>query len=219
MTDFYTPQKDQVASGILPAEQPGLPKVLLIGDSISQGYTQPVAQLLLGQCNVRRPRANCGDTRAGLANLDDWLGDVQWDLIHFNFGLHDLCYRHPEATEQGNRDKINGTISVPADEYEQNLDQIAKRLSKQSGKLIWCSTTYVPEGEAGRHVGDDIRYNQAAARVMAKHDVPTNDLHALSAAFAAELFIAPGNVHFTDEGSAQLAQQVAACIRSILEID
>ena len=78
-----------------PAMQPvedkeGLPRVLLIGDSISIGYTVPVRKLLEGKVNVHRPLTNCGPTTRGLQGIDQWLGDGKWDVIHFNWGLHDL---------------------------------------------------------------------------------------------------------------------------------
>ena len=71
---------------------PGLPRVLLIGDSISIGYTVPVRELLEGVTNVHRPQTNCGPTTKGVDEIDAWLGDGKWDVIHFNFGLHDLKY-------------------------------------------------------------------------------------------------------------------------------
>src|SRR5688500_1890611 len=67
----------------------GLPRVLLIGDSISIGYTLPTRLLLQGKANVHRPATNCSSTGHGLKNLQAWLGDKKWDVIHFNFGLHD----------------------------------------------------------------------------------------------------------------------------------
>ena len=70
-------------------DTPGLPRVLLIGDSISIGYTLPVRELLKGKANVHRIPGNGGPTTNGLKNLDEWLAG-KWDVIHFNFGLHDL---------------------------------------------------------------------------------------------------------------------------------
>ena len=32
---------------------------------------------------------------AGLTGIDEWLGDDPWDVIHFNWGLHDLKYMGP----------------------------------------------------------------------------------------------------------------------------
>src|SRR5688572_8105941 len=73
-------------------DDPALPRVLLIGDSISIGYTVPTRERLAGKANVHRPGVNCGPTTRGVENLDKWLGDKKWDVIHFNFGLHDLRY-------------------------------------------------------------------------------------------------------------------------------
>ena len=53
----------------------GLPRVLLIGDSISIGYTLDVRELLKGKANVHRIPTNGGPTTNGLANLSKWLGD------------------------------------------------------------------------------------------------------------------------------------------------
>ena len=75
----------------------------------------------------------------------------------------------------------------------------------------------MPEGEAGRVVCDDIKYNAAAARVMKKHGVAINDLHKLSASFAPDMFTKPGDVHYTPKGSAKLAEQVLIKISKILE--
>src|SRR5262249_4795155 len=71
-------------------DDPALPRVLLIGDSISIGYTVPARKLLQGKANVHRIPENGGPTSNGSAKLDKWLGDGKWDVIHFNWGLHDL---------------------------------------------------------------------------------------------------------------------------------
>ena len=145
------------------------------------------------------------------------LGETDWDVIHFNWGLHDLCYRHPDAKVYGNRDKVNGTIAVPLDQYEKNLETLVQRLKQTGATLIWASTTKVPEGEAGRNVGDDARYNAVAAKIMKKHGIAINDLHALSATFEPSLFTKPGDVHYTKQGSVRLAKQVTEAILAELE--
>lgn len=219
----YTPEAD--LRGSWDAEiDPALPNILILGDSISISYTRPVRKLLEGKANVLRPMRvdgrgpdNCGDTPIGLANIDRWLGDVKWDVIHFNWGLWDLCYRHPYSKIQGNRDKVNGKQSVPPEEYEQNLEKLVLRLKQTGARLIWASTTLVPDDEAGRFTGDDAKYNEAAARVMARHGIPVNDLHALSAGFTPEMFVGPGDVHFTGEGAAKLAEKVAKAVTAALE--
>jgi len=200
-----------------------IPKVLIIGDSISLGYTPPVAKMLKGEAVVKHSKggrgvgANAGATDRGIEYLDKFLGDKKWDVIHFNWGLWDLCYRHPDAKSYGNRDKINGKVSIPLVQYEKNLEQLVARLKKTGAKLIWANTTKIPEGEAGRFVGDDVKYNRVAAKIMKKHGVMINDLHALTSSFDKTMLSAPGDVHYKPEGYKKLAQQIAASIRKVLK--
>jgi len=186
-----------------------LPEVLIIGDSISNGYTPHVAQLLKEKAIVKHHRGNAQHTGTGLKKLDQWIGKIEWDVIHFNWGLWDLCYRHSESKVQGKRDKVNGTITTTLEQYEKNLDKLVTRLKKTDAKLIWAHTTVVPEKEAGRIVGDDKKYNDVAARIMQEYGVTINDLHSLSKAFPFEHFKKPGDVHYTMDGYKKLAEQVA----------
>jgi len=213
LTDFFTPERDRLGLRALLEEQKGLPMVLLIGDSISCGYTEGVMEGLRDVCNIRRAPDNCGDTRRGMKDLSLWVGDRKWELIHFNWGLHDLCYRHPESKVYGNRDKERGTISVPLEEYRANLETLVVSLKTFCSKLIWASTTFIPPEEAGRFQGDDGRYNKVAAEIMSDHGVTINDLHKLTSEFPPELFSCLGDVHFTKEGSDRIAETVSHEIR------
>ena len=194
-----------------------LPKVLIIGDSISIGYMKPLVQLMKNQASVKHNPGNARHTGIGVEKIDDWLGDTDWDVIHFNWGLHDLCYRNPKSKTQGSRDKVNGKLDVTIEEYEANLEKLVTRLKKTDASLIWASTTVVPSGEAGRIEGDDLRYNKIAERVMKKHGIPINDLNKKSREFDESMFSGPGNVHFKPEGSEQLAKQVAGQLRNALK--
>lgn len=199
-----------VAKDAKPESQ--LPKVLIIGDSISLGYTPHVTRMLKQQAIVMHHKGNAQHTGTGLKMLDRWIGDTEWDVIHFNWGLWDLCYRHPKSKVQGRRDKVNGTVTTVLEQYEKNLDQLVTRLKKTGAKLIWAHTTFVPENEAGRVLGDDKKYNDVAAKIMKKHGVAINDLHSLTRSFSPDYFVAPGNVHYTKDGSMAIAKQVAGKI-------
>jgi hypothetical protein len=191
-------------------DQSGLPRVLLIGDSISIGYTLPVREALKGKANIHRIPTNGGPTSNGVANLDKWLGDKKWDVIHFNWGLHDLKF----VDEKGQLSNAQtGKHQIPLDQYEQNLRQLTQRLQKTGAKLIWCSTTPVPEGAGGRSPGDELRYNEVAAKVMKELNVPTDDLYTFAKPRLKEIQ-RPANVHFTTEGSKVLSEQVVKEIRS-----
>jgi acyl-CoA thioesterase-1 len=188
-----------------PEDKPNLPNVLLIGDSISIGYTLPTRELMKGKADIFRIPENGGPTTRGLERIDTWLGDRTWDVIHFNWGLHDLKFM-----EDGRR-------QVGLDDYEQNLEKLVVRLKQTGAKLIWCNTTPLPPGTLTplRKRGDDIAYNIAARRIMEKHDVVINDLHAFALVRMPEIQQA-ANVHFTREGSAVLAKAVAFSIRTAL---
>ncbi len=186
-------------------EQPGLPRVLLIGDSISVGYTLPVRKLLAGEANVLRIPANGGTSGNGVFNMDAWLGKQKWDVIHFNFGLHDL------------KRMSDGEPQVPLPLYERYLRLLVARLKATGARLIWATTTPVPEGPVSppRRSEDVVTYNQVALRVMKENGVAIDDLYAFALPRLKEIQ-RPVNVHFTEAGSELLAQQVAASIRQAL---
>lgn len=182
------------------------PRVLLIGDSISIGYTEPTQEMLADRADVRRIPMNGGPTIRGLEHMEQWLGDEDWDIIHFNFGLHDLTFM-----EDGNR-------QVPLDEYEGNLREIVQRLQETGACLIWASTTPVPEGDVQppRTDEDVVAYNAAAREIMEERDIRINDLYSHALPILHEIQ-QPVNVHFTEEGSRVLAEWVVEAIEAELK--
>ena len=194
-------------------DTPGLPRVLLIGDSISIGYTLAVRDELKGKANVHRPATNCGPTTRGVEMIDSWLAGGKWDVIHFNFGLHDLKY----IDEQGkNTPPEKGHVQVSEADYEKNLEAIVAKMKATGAKLIFATTTPVPPGADARIKNDERKYNDIARRVMQKHGVAIDDLCAFSVPRLAEIQL-PANVHFKPEGSKELGKQVAASIVKALD--
>jgi len=183
----------------------GLPRVLLIGDSISIGYTLPVRKLLEGKANVHRIPTNGGPTKNGTANLTKWLGDGKWDVIHFNFGLHDL--RHMD----------DGSRQVAPADYERNLRSLVADLKKTGAKLIFATTTPVPEGELTppRTFGDVATYNEIALKVMKENGVAIDDLNAAVTPDIAKLQN-KADVHYNAEGYAVLGKAVVKSINAAL---
>ncbi|MEC8866431.1 MAG: SGNH/GDSL hydrolase family protein, partial [Verrucomicrobiota bacterium] len=110
-------------------EVAGLPNVLIIGDSISIGYTLPARALLAGKVNLHRIPTNGGPTTKGIAEIENWLGDRKWDLIHFNWGLHDLKFMGKDGTNLVPKEK-GGVVQVELVEYESNLDKLVARMKK-----------------------------------------------------------------------------------------
>lgn len=197
-------------------DDPKLPRVLLIGDSISIGYTVPVRELLAGKANVHRPRTNCGPTTRGLTGIDEWLGDGKWDVIHFNWGLHDLKYMGPNGENLADPNAPDSHQQVPIEQYEANLRKLIARMQRTGATLIWCSTTPVPEGAKGRVVGDAVKYNEVAAKVARESGIEIDDLYACAKPRLAEIQL-PANVHFSPAGSKKLAERVVSSIEIALK--
>lgn len=199
------------------AENPNLPRVMLIGDSISVGYTDGVREELAGKANVYRVQGNAGPSSSGVQQVDKWIASStgRWDVIHFNFGLHDVKLgtggkdNRPYPTADGHQ--------VPAADYERNLREIVTKLKRTGATLIWCSTTPIPQGKLNppRQPGDEVTYNQIAQKVMTENGVVINDLQAAALSQKPGIQL-PANVHFTKEGSAVLAKHVAASIKAVL---
>lgn len=200
------------AASLQIADEPGLPRVLLVGDSISMGYTLPVRAHLRGRANVHHPAENCGDTGRGLRDLDAWLGDGRWDVIVFNFGLHDLKYLDARGKYVA---PSEGKKVTPLPRYEANLHALTARLKRTGAKLVYATTTPVPANSLARIEHDERAYNAVARRVMAAEQIPVLDLCALVEAKQAELQL-PNNVHFTEEGFQLLGTAVAERIAPLL---
>lgn len=196
-----------------------LPKVLILGDSISIGYFPFVKELLADQAEVTRPfkengnPENCQGTTNGIANIDRWIGDTKWDIIHFNFGLHDIKHIHPETGKNSN--ELEDPRQAEPKQYKKNLKLITEKLKTTGAKLVFATTTPYPENVGGplRAYGDAEKYNKIALKIMHKNNVQVNDLFGFVLPRMSELQ-RPNNVHFTDEGSKELAEQVSKTIIS-----
>jgi len=186
-------------------DEPGLPRVLLVGDSISIGYTLPTRDLLKGRANVHRIPTNGGPTSKGLEGIDSWLGDGKWDVIHFNWGLHDIRYMD------------NGEKQVSPEDYDKNLRELVEKMKASGATLIWAATTPFPQGVTPKRVPEEcVEYNRIAEKIMKDNDIMIDDLYSYALPHLKEWQL-PQNVHFTPDGSKELAKQVAATIEKALE--
>ena len=207
-----SPQAPTRAEFLPVKDDPNLPRVLLIGDSISIGYTLPLREALQGFANVHRPPQNCAHTWLGLEKVDEWLGNGRWDLIHFNWGLHDLKY----VDGKGRRElPPKGKQVSTIEEYGANLEKLVARLKRTGAKLIWRPTTPVPEGASGRYPSDLPRFNRVAMKVIQRHGIEVDDMNAFIASENIP-HIRPDDVHFSRESSAKLAGNTAKLIRIVL---
>ena len=196
-----------------PERNPRLPDVLLFGDSITQQYAPYVESNLAGVANVYRlaPRHDCDSKNfiPAIKQLKQLLGpEIKWDIIHFNFGLHDMKRYNLE----GKKDRMNGIPQVELKAYAENLQYSLDWLSENypRTKLIFATTTPVPEGEPRRRSADSMRYNKIARKVLSGHPEATiHDLFTYTLPHHEKWQIALGNVHFNETGKRAQGSLVA----------
>jgi hypothetical protein len=180
----------------------GLPNVLLVGDSITRGYYPEAAKELSGVVNVYlfATSASSGDARLP-GQLQDYFSmmGVTFVAIHFNNGMHGWGY-----TERQYAAGLPGTID-------------ALRKGAPRAVLVWASTTPVLHDSATGEATNariDVR-NRLAVAVMTRKAIAIDDQHAL---MMEHQDLHSGDVHFTEQGSATQAVQVAASLRKAMAL-
>lgn len=161
------------------------PRVLFLGDPIHRRVMVAAAKELDGKIRLEFPKATANDTGTALTNIDKLLGDGDWDLIYFNFGLGDLFYKDPSTREIRAMSKLSGGVRVTSPvRYAENLEKLVLRLKRTRARLVWGTTIPLvnvnsfPSYKGNLYdAGSAAAYNKIAAKVMARHAVPVNDLH------------------------------------------
>jgi sialate O-acetylesterase len=192
---------------------PARPRVLLIGDSILNGYRQTVIDSLQGEAYVdtwTNPHWQSAKVNTVLAEvLTEGLTQGRpYDVIHANMGLHGW----PEGRIKP------GTFEPLTKAY---IEVIRKMCP--NAKIIWASSTPVLSGKEG--VPNELdpvinaniqEQNRMAAKVMAEMNVPINDLYAL---VIGKLDLAKGGrdkFHWTEPGRKIMGEKVVKAIREQL---
>ncbi|MBC7416621.1 MAG: SGNH/GDSL hydrolase family protein [Pedobacter sp.] len=175
-------------------------KILIIGDSISMGYTPYVRKYFLGNIFIEHNFENAQHTMNGLKKIDQWLGNTRWDIIQFNFGLWDISHNLPIKYP-------NSRVSCSVEQYTANLDSIVSHIKRKSNaKLVYVTTTYVPPKDARRREEEVIMYNEAAKKVMEKRAVMVNDIYEQSKIIHNNLGKGVSDVHYTTLGYEKLSK-------------
>ncbi len=174
-----------------------LPRVLLIGDSITRAYFTGVEEQLKGKAWVARIATSkaLGDP-ALQAELAVFLTEAKFDVVHVNIGMHGWEY-----TE---------------DDYRKALPELLNTLRRGApgAKLIWGQTTPVrADREKGATNSRIEERNRIAREFFGKSGIPVDDLHAL---MKPHTDLHSDDIHFNKDGSALLAAQVAAEVGKLL---
>ncbi len=174
-----------------------LPRIMLIGDSITRAYFTGVEEHLKGKAYIARIATSkaVGDS-ALLAEIATFLTQMRFEVVHFNIGMHGWAY-----TE---------------DEYKQYFPALVETIKKSApgAKLIWASTTPVRKDRDTGPSNDRIQTRNSIARqYAAAKGIPIDDLHGLMTPHAD---LHSDDIHFNKEGNAMLAVQVAREIEKLL---
>jgi len=172
-----------------------LPRVLLIGDSICNGYSGDVCKELAGTVDVTFfATSKCVCDKSYLRSLAFFLDENDYAVIHFNNGLHSL--------------------SSNRQDWETCL-RAAVKLIKEKGKgakIIWASSTPLKDPKLTEKAQE---LNAIAARVMAAEGVPTDDLFALMNPLDREANWSD-TFHFKGDAKKMQAKAIGDCVRSVL---
>lgn len=186
--------------------KPPLPKIVLVGDSISGGYGPLVAKRLEGKAVIVRPPSSGGDSSVVLQNLEAWLVREKPAVVHLNCGLHDLKLSKETKKHQ-----------VELTQYEANLRRIVARLKQETGTaFVFANTTpIIDERHAQRGASFDRfeadvrRYNAVATAVMHEAGVPVHDLHGVVEQAGVATMLGKDGTHYGPAGYERLAEAVA----------
>ena len=178
-----------------------LPRVLLIGDSITNGYLEPVRKALDGKANIDAwiTPTSQGD-KSLPATLAAILAQEKYAVIHFNLGLH--------GWQKGR---------IPEGQFEPLTHQMVQALKKNApqAKLIWATITPVTTKGEPEKLNAEIQptieqHNAMALKVMKEERVEINDLAGL---MMPNLKLAAGDMfHWKPEGRDLQVKQVSAVL-------
>lgn len=183
------------------ADDPTLPRVLLIGDSIACGYSGVVTRLLAGRYHVDRLGTSRSINDPVLAKqtvlmLQEW----PYVAVHFNNGLHGF---HLDDAD-----------------YAAALREYLTLIRQHCGaaKLIWASSTPITCNGDPTVLAEDnsvvTARNQRAAEVMTAEGVPVNDLY--SVVLGKPELRVPDGFHYNAAGYELLGKAVAEAVLKAL---
>ena len=183
------------------------PHVIIIGDSISLGYT-PYVQMQVpnvdhnGECGLLTDATaahdNAGSSAREAACIGKWLAGQHYDIVHFNAGMHDVFVA---GCAQGNT-----AHEVELSDYLMNLQTVIDAIRAHGAIPVFATTTPV-EGAVACHSDSDIQaYNMAAVDMMRAEGVRVDDLYAAILPVQAQYH---HGIHFTHAGYQRLAAVVS----------
>ena len=189
-------------------------KVLLIGDSIRQGYDKYVKMAFDGVAEVYFPEENCRFTPYILRDIVTWKSrfglDETLECIHWNAGLWDDLVWY------------DGRPLVPLEYYKDYVERICVEIKRlfPNAKMIFATSTPVIEQRGyatARYNADTERYNEAASEIVKRHGGEINDLYSLMINMPSEYHSDPTH-YYTKNGTRVLSEKTVASIEAAIGV-
>ena len=186
------------------ADDPASDRVLLIGDSISVGYTKTVIERLDGVARVDRLANSKGVNDPALyKEIGYMLAEHAYRVIHFNNGLHGW--------------------HIPDDVYASSLKGMVQMLRwySRGASLIWASSTPITAVDDPSALDAEknpvvIRRNAIAREIMQSCDIPINDLYQV--VLDRPELRSSDQYHFNPDGQTVQGEAVARILLSLLTL-
>ena len=190
-------------------------KILLIGDSIRQGYDRYVKKAFDGVAEVFYPLDNCRFSSYILRHLIDWKTETgcgeDVDLIHWNAGLWDDLVM------------VDGKNLITIEDYARNIQRICDviKILFPNAKMVFATSTPVREelflGACKRYNADTKKYNAVAVKVVKENGGVIDDLYSAVENCPSDYYSDMTHL-YTKRGTKILTEQVISVIESVLNI-
>lgn len=175
-----------------------LPRVLLIGDSITHHYQQQVRELLKGKAYVDYISTSYGIDNPLYNNIiKGFYSNSKYDLVHFNHGLH--------------------AWHLSTKSYKNRIDKLLKKLNCKNTIIANSTVVYLKGNKEINQGAQRVieKRNSALEQIANENGYSFNDLHSVSRTIPPEFRTEEG-IHYTEKGSIYLAKQVVEKIKTLL---
>ena len=190
-------------------------KIVLIGDSIRQGYDKYVKMAFEGVAKIYYPKENCRFSSYVVRQLLDWREQMECgddvDLVHWNAGLWDILTM------------LDGKNLVSFDVYSENVERICNiiKMVYPKAKMVFATSTPVQEelflGAYKRYNKDTEKYNEKAVEIVKAHGGSINDLYSIFENCPREYYSDITHL-YTEKATEIMTERVISVIEEQLDI-
>lgn len=178
------------------ADKFDLPRVLLVGDSITLGYQEKVRQKLKGVCYVDFISTSYAiDTKIYNTLISGFAADSDYSLIHFNHGLHG---QH-----------------ISKRTYKSKMKKLLLKIAADTKIVLATSTVVYCEGNTRLDKVWTKRLkerNDSVNELASELYFGIDDLYSASVSMSKDKRSLDG-IHYTEEGYEDFACAVTDCIK------